>query len=185
MALADLLKQIAENKGVAPQVNPPEAAKVLAEKTAAEVRGEPEPEAVATTVAPPTAKPAEVLAAENEPKVRRTAAVVQAELDALVERFEQEKGEHAITSADLAKAHERAERAESDLAAFSESLTVAKAKIAELEGELIKAAEMISAAVGPTGAVEECFLTIEQHCEDLTKRGFVVDLKYVGPAASR
>jgi hypothetical protein len=85
-ALDDLLSDFSDNVGVMPQVNPPEATKVLATQTAPEVAGEPEPEKWPEPPPPPTEKPADVVAREAASKQRRTAAVVQAELDvAMVE----------------------------------------------------------------------------------------------------
>ena len=54
-ALDDLLGEFESNAGTMPQVNPPEAAKVLATQTAPEVAGEPEPPA--QEEAPPAPKP--------------------------------------------------------------------------------------------------------------------------------
>jgi hypothetical protein len=81
--LAAVLGAFVANAGKMPQVNPPEAPKVLAGLTALEVAGHPEPEkAPEPAPAPaPVEKPADVLAAEQAKKARRTAAVVQAELD--------------------------------------------------------------------------------------------------------
>jgi hypothetical protein len=63
-ALDDLLGEFESNKGTMPQVNPPEASKVLATQTAPEVAGQPEPPAVEDAPPAPTEKPAEVKAAE-------------------------------------------------------------------------------------------------------------------------
>lgn len=139
--LMNLLNAFEANAGVAPRVNPPEAAKVLATKTAAEVAGKPEPEADdGPEVEPPTSKPASVQAAEAAPRPRRTAAVVQEELDALVathnklstayetlknesltlvDSVRQEmKAENALTETDLAKAIARADGLSAELADF-------------------------------------------------------------------
>jgi hypothetical protein len=62
--LDDLLAEFEDNKGVMPQVNPPEASAVLAAKTAPEVAGEPEPPEAEEAPPAPTEKPAEVKAAE-------------------------------------------------------------------------------------------------------------------------
>lgn len=63
-ALDDLLGEFESNVGTMPQVNPPEAAKVLATQTAPEVAGEPEPPPVEEAPPAPTEKPADVKAAE-------------------------------------------------------------------------------------------------------------------------
>lgn len=63
-ALDDLLGEFESNAGTMPQVNPPEAAKVLATQTAPEVAGEPEPPAQEEAPPAPTEKPADVKAAE-------------------------------------------------------------------------------------------------------------------------
>lgn len=75
------------NAGKMPQVNPPEAPKVLAGPTALEVAGHPEPEKEVEQAPAPVEKPADVLAAEQAKKARRTAAVVQTELDAALKRI--------------------------------------------------------------------------------------------------
>jgi hypothetical protein len=62
--LDDLLAEFEDNKGVMPQVNPPEASAVLAAKTAPEVAGEPEPPEAEEAPPAPTEKPADVKAAE-------------------------------------------------------------------------------------------------------------------------
>lgn len=85
--LAALLGDFTAAAGKAPRVNPPQAAAVLAGPTAKEVAGHPEPAEVPEEKAAPVAKPADVLAAENAPKSRRTAAVVQVELDAALARI--------------------------------------------------------------------------------------------------
>lgn len=81
--LAAVLGAFVANAGKMPQVNPPEAPKVLAGPTALEVAGHPEPEKAAEPAPAPVEKPADVLAAEQAKakQARRTAAVVQAELD--------------------------------------------------------------------------------------------------------
>lgn len=63
-ALDDLLGEFTANAGTMPQVNPPEAAKVLATQTASEVAGAPEPAPAEEAPPAPTEKPAEVKAAE-------------------------------------------------------------------------------------------------------------------------
>jgi hypothetical protein len=75
------------NAGKMPQVNPPEAPKVLTGPSALEVAGHPEPEKAPEPAPAPVEKPADVLAAEQAKKARRTAAVVQVELDAATKRI--------------------------------------------------------------------------------------------------
>lgn len=86
-ALDELLFGFSSNKGTMPQVNPPEAEKVLETQTAPEVAGNPEPELEVLTPPAPTEKPQEVKDAEAKTKVRRTAKVVQEELDAALARI--------------------------------------------------------------------------------------------------
>lgn len=64
-ALDDLLGEFTANAGTMPQVNPPEAAQVLATQTAPEVAGAPEPPPADEAPPAPTEKPAEVKAAEQ------------------------------------------------------------------------------------------------------------------------
>lgn len=85
--LSALLETLEANAGAAPKVNPPEAAGVVATQTAPEVAGEPEPPPPPEEAPAPTEKPADVVAAENAKPKRRTAAVVQAELDALQAKY--------------------------------------------------------------------------------------------------
>lgn len=64
-ALDDLLGEFQANAGTMPQVNPPEAAAVMAAQTAPEVAGAPEPAPADEAPPAPTEKPAEVKAAEQ------------------------------------------------------------------------------------------------------------------------
>jgi hypothetical protein len=92
-----------------PQVNPPQAAGVLAGPTALEVAGNPEPPEVKALVASPVAKSAEQLAAESAPRSRRTAAVVQVELDAAlleINRLQAQINSGPCTKGDLGEANE-------------------------------------------------------------------------------
>jgi hypothetical protein len=81
--LLQLVTAFAARNGTTPKVNPPEATKVLSTETLAEAGGAPQPDETdkGPAIEPPTSKPAAVLAAENEKKTRRTASVVQEELD--------------------------------------------------------------------------------------------------------
>lgn len=69
-ALELLIADFAKNSGVLPQVNPPEAAKVLETQTKPEVAGNPEPALELPAAPAPTEKPAEVVAAEAAKKTR-------------------------------------------------------------------------------------------------------------------
>jgi hypothetical protein len=77
-ALDDLLGEFEANTGSMPQVNPPEAARVLATQTAPEVAGEPEPPEAEDKPPAPTEKPADVKAAEaakaRKPRASKPAA---------------------------------------------------------------------------------------------------------------
>lgn len=147
--LAALLAAFEANATSVPKVNPPEAAKVLATATKAEVAGTPEPEAAdeGPVVELPTSKPAEVLAAEAAGKTRRTAAVVQVELDAtndllkqaqlgLVEQadtIQQLRDEAKMAAEDLTKAHARAEEMQGVLDKQASMLTQAAVAITALQ----------------------------------------------------
>ena len=69
-ALDALIADFAKNSGVLPQVNPPEAVKVLETQTKSEVAGNPEPALELPSAPAPTEKPAEVVAAEAAKKTR-------------------------------------------------------------------------------------------------------------------
>jgi hypothetical protein len=81
--LLQLVTEFAARNGTTPKVNPPESTKVLTTETLAEAGGAPQPDETdkGPAVEPPTSKPADVLAAEAAKRTRRTAAVVQEELD--------------------------------------------------------------------------------------------------------
>lgn len=192
--LANLLSAFEANAGVAPRVNPPEGVKVLATKTAAEVAGKPEPEADdGPEVEPPTTKPDSVKAAEAAPRSRRTAAVVQEELDALVQTHnklsaayetlknesltlvdqvrQEMKAENDITESDKAKAYTRAELAETTLADF-------QARAALVIRGLN---ERLAAAGGQEGASCPLPKPLEEHssmvlAQALGKQGWTVSL---------
>lgn len=130
--LANLLSAFEASDGVAPRVNPPEAARVLAEKTAPEVKGVPEPEEEeGPEVEPPTSKPAAVVAAEAAPRAKRTAAVVQKELDDLLALHNKLADEHQALQTEVA-GYAAAVRAEM------------KAENAVTEADLVKASARVS-----------------------------------------
>lgn len=146
--LKNLLGQFATKAGIAvgtTRVNPSEAVQVLAAKTTPEVAGVAEDvdaEEPGPDVTPPTSKPQDIIDAEQAKRTRRTAAVVQAELDIALERIAvlektgsstaaltelaqcqrqladasdaitQLREEAKICEADKAKAHKRADDAE-------------------------------------------------------------------------
>ena len=132
--LALLLSQFNANAGKMPQVNPPEAAKVIAGPVASEVAGNPEPAEAPEVVPSPVAKSAEQLAAEAAPRTRRTAAVVQVELDAALAELAALKA--APLRADVATQTDHIALLESDL-------TKCHARNAELQAYI----EKIEAAV--------------------------------------
>jgi outer membrane biosynthesis protein TonB len=72
--LDDLLNEFETNTGTMPQVNPPEAAAVVAAQTAPEVAGTPEPAPVEEAPPAPTEKPAELKATEAATKTRKPRA---------------------------------------------------------------------------------------------------------------
>lgn len=184
--LKNILSGFAAKAGVAPgatRVNPPEAAKVLQTATAAEVAGAAEPpESDGPAVEPPTGKPADVLAAEAAKRTRRTAAVVQEELDAALERIaglekagsvsyldraraaeecvSQLREEAKICEADKAKAYKRADEVEATLAQAIEAIQTLQAQLA-------------SAPSG--GGYSDC--SVGALCDALKALGFEVTLR--------
>jgi len=176
--LANLLNAFEQNAGAAPRVNPPEAAKVLATKTAAEVKGVPEPEEDdGPEVEPPTSKPASVVAAEAAPRSRRTAAVVQQELDALIETHNKLSREHEALKTEVAG---YADTVRAEFAAEAElgkaDLAKAYARNTELEAELesfkTRAASVITALnerlKGQPAAVAVDAVPLSEDCYSLT-----------------
>lgn len=182
--LKNILGQFAEKSG-ATRVNPPEAAKVLAVATAAEVAGAAEDvdaEAAGPNVEPPTSKPAEVLAEEAAKRTRRTAAIVQAELDIALERIAvlekagaakssskaedleliaQLREEAKICEADKAKAHKRADDAEATVVQAVEAIT-------ELQRQL---------SLGAVSNTNLEALPVGMLCDALKALGFEVTLR--------
>lgn len=185
----------ASRAGGVPRVNPPEAAAVLATKTTNEVAGgREEPELDGTEVEPPTSKPAAVVAAENAPRPRRTAVIVQAELDAALEENAQLRrivnstadskeldeakdmiaalrAEARVADEDLKKAHARAEL-------LQETADLAE----QLGAALVEARAQIGAAPNFSNAAQSADLSTRQLCALLNAQGFEVRL--VTPAAS-
>jgi len=181
--------------GGIPRVNPPEAAKVLATKTTNEVAGgKEEPELDGSEVEPPTSKPADVVAAENAPRTRRTAAVVQAELDAALEEIgvlkalarsepdqkalreanemiEALRAEAALREEDLKKAHARAD-------ATQEAADLAEQLGAALTATRVELEQVIGAK---PGGASLALATTKQLADALVAQGFTVHLE-VGPA---
>lgn len=137
-ALKALLGNFQANLGKAPRVNPPEAVKVLAGPTALEVAGHPEPPEVPEVKVAPVEKPAEVLAAEAEKKTRRTAAVVQGELDAAMRRIAELESTAPVAVAP----------------ALDQALIDASIRILELETENARLAAHPSVDVQIAAAVE-------------------------------
>lgn len=148
--LAALLGDFTAAAGKAPRVNPPQAAGVLAGATAKEVAGHPEPAEVAEEKVAPVPKPQAVVDAENAPKTRRTAAVVQVELDAALERIAQLEAaifratslvpvepETSLPEEDLtAEAVALIEQLRAEAAVSLEDNRKAWARVAELEEQL-------------------------------------------------
>jgi hypothetical protein len=130
--LAAVLGAFVANAGKMPQVNPPEAPKVLAGPTALEVAGHPEPEKEVEQAPAPVEKPADVLAAEQAKKARRTAAVVQVELDAALK--------------ELAEA--RAALAARPVDACVGTVTVYEADSQQVQAALAEAVELIQSLQG-------------------------------------
>jgi hypothetical protein len=124
---------------------------VLAGQTAREVAGHPEPAEIVEPKIAPVEKPADVLAAEQAPKSRRTAAVVQAELDAALARIGQleralvSAGEKAAGVVQVAQAGDEdlaaeavamIEQLRAEAAVSLEDNRKAWARVAELEEQL-------------------------------------------------
>jgi hypothetical protein len=151
--LASLLGDFKANVGKAPQVNPPQAAAVLAGAAAKEVAGHPEPPEVAEAKVSPVQKPADVLAAEQATKTRRTAAVVQVELDAALKKVAELEAHIAAAAqtgavtvvgdsekdATIAEAVELIQQLQGEAGVQLDDNRKAWARVAELEEQLAKA----------------------------------------------
>lgn len=186
--LAALLGDFTANAGKAPRVNPPQAAAVLAGPTAKEVAGHPEPPEVVEEKVAPVAKPADVLAAEQAPKSRRTAAVVQVELDAALAEIEGLKHQVAgLQAASVAPAGESdavvaeavalIEQLRAEAAVSLDDNRKAWARVAALE-------EQLESTPGPAGAnvAGRDVLDVAELCDLLAQRGFEPTLRFVGAA---
>lgn len=192
--LKNLLTAFATKAGSTPKVNPPEAAKVLAVETMAEAGGAPQPDEddKGPPVEPPTSKPQEVLDAENAKRPRRTAAVVQEELDlanasiatlqaSCDQLREQMAGYAAEVRKEFAAETELGKQDNAKLAARCEAL---QAQLEEAEVMNASAVEMIQglqngAPVASAAPVE--FKADHLQCEELVhvlaSRGFKVTLE--------
>jgi hypothetical protein len=153
--LAAVLGAFVASAGKMPQVNPPEAPKVLAGPTALEVAGHPEPEPEPEPAPAPVEKPADVIAAEQAKRARRTAAVVQAELDIALKRIgelEALLAKAADQAVDLAQAACRA--APGDPTQTEAALAEAVELIQSLQDEAKISAEDNAKAWARVAAVE-------------------------------
>ncbi len=169
-ALDDLVNKFKANQGSMPQVNPPAAAKVLETQTKPEVAGQKsEPTAASAAVSaqtPPAAPASAAKPAESEPegKPRRTAAVVQAELD-------QALAELAQTKAALSAAHARIAEVQTE-----HQQTGAQRDV--LQTELEKAVKFAEQVVSDNAKLSEApatscgATTIESAAAFLKTRGF-------------
>jgi hypothetical protein len=177
--LEALLRASAENAGAMPAVNPPEAKKVLETQTAPEVAGKPEPEVDVPPVPAPVAKPAAVAAAEAAPKPRRTAKVVQEELDGALARIAELEANREVPGnepqvkalqADLAKAN--AEIAELKKSEGLNEKAVTYIKSLEQQLKASQEGEAAARTAGP--------LSTRELCEALAHLGFTVSLTFGG-----
>jgi hypothetical protein len=176
MDLNALISNFKEKQGTMPQVNPLAAAKVLEAQTKPEVAGQPEPATAASAAVPvasatATGTPASTAgsSAPAEPavegKARRTAAVVQAELD-------QAQAELAQTKAALKTAESRELDAQNQL-------VTARLVIDETKAELAKAVEFAQSVVADNARLAEVEpaavgtpATVESASDFLKTRGF-------------
>lgn len=148
--LTALQKLLQGASGTMPLVNPPEAARVLATDTAAEVSGQQVVSPVAAPLPPPVAAPefeAPVVHAMGGTPTKRTAKVIQAELDAALAELESTKQQ-------LASAESALERA-----------------VAERDATM---------AAVPAAPVASGPATVEGACAVLADAGFTVTLTYGG-----
>lgn len=94
-ALDLLIADFAKNAGALPQVNPPEAVKVLETQTKPEVAGLPEPALELPTAPAPTEKPAEIVAAEAAKKTRGRKAAAPAPAEKQADKAPESSGQSA------------------------------------------------------------------------------------------
>ncbi len=179
MSLADLLAQCDANKGTMPDINPPEAAKVLAACTTPEVAGEPVPELPPVTVPAPVAKPADVVAKES---TRRTAKVVQDE-------FDQYKKDAELIVSDHSKAMARIQELEAqevpEPLELTDRLRALEAQLKTAEDNNVKAARVIEKLQGQLRDAEDdqagrLSINADGHAHCLDALGFTVTLTYRG-----
>lgn len=145
--LAGLLGEFTVNTGKLPQVNPPQAAAALAGPAAREVAGHPEPEKPKEEKVAPVPKPADVAAAEQAGKTRRTAAVVQVELDAALKRNAELEDLLGKRDAQLLQLGTRVAELETQLQAQADSVAQAAAG-GDDQATLIEAVELIKSMRG-------------------------------------
>jgi len=190
--LARILAEAAANRGKMPPINPPQAQAVLETKTAAEVAGQDVPDLPPAVVQAPVARPPEVVAAEAAPKVRRTAAVVQAELDAA---NEENAALHARIGelAECAGDDKALEAAKDMVASLTEQLRTSEAaneSAAELilklqaekgkQDDLIKhQAHRLTNQLNPRGPAD-FKISGDESIEAMHAAGFTVQLTYRG-----
>lgn len=94
-ALDLLIADFAKSAGTMPQVNPPEAVKVLETQTKPEVAGNPEPALELPTAPAPTEKPAEVVAAEAAKKTRGRKPAAPAPAEKQADKAPESSGQSA------------------------------------------------------------------------------------------
>lgn len=178
-ALAALLTASAQNKGTMPPVNPPQAQAVLETKTTAEVRGEEVPDLPPAVVPAPVAKPPEVVAAEAVKTPRRTAPVVQAELDTALARIAELEAAPAQSSdAGLADELKSAEEKNEE---HARTIAELGSNVSDLAALNQLAGERITELLGQAAKVESGGAsTIPEHCQALANAGFEVRLTFKG-----
>jgi hypothetical protein len=187
--LVNLVEAFKARGGLAPKVNPPESVKVLETLTHAEAGGAPQPDEKddGPAVEPPTTKPQSVLEAEAAKNTRRTAAVVQKELDAALEELAAVKAKLDAQSGEMAGyAVKVRNEFEAETALLSGDLAKAHARLAEQDAQLQQAVEIIqsfelSQSAAPVAAVADGVnwdtVTEAQLAKTLSQRGFKVTLE--------
>lgn len=169
--LRTLIGDFKRNAGTMPQVNPPEGVKTLEGPTSREVAGESVPDVVEhEAVAPPTSKPADVVAAEAAKTSRRTAAVVQGELDIA-------RGELEIALQTIEELRREAKISEGDNAKHIATCNALRADLESLGAEAAEAiATLQSQASNGSGSAP--ISTLDQ-IRELVAAGWTVSM---GPA---
>lgn len=158
-----LLAMFGQHAGTMPAINPPEAEKVLETQTAPEVAGEPEPEVVVPPVPAPVAKPADVVAAEAVKPARRTAAVVQRELDAAL--------------AEIAELKANPQSGDAELAAELKDAQEMYEQSHKANRQALELVQKLNAEIAEMKANDPDF-TVEGACNFLSQHGFKVELEY-------